>query len=308
MPRRAIRLGEEAVGLLIADKALGYRIPLQLAPQLVGDVGDNGQDDDVIAHVYRHHRPLPRLDALQPVLPVAGALEDMHAVGGRLIVPGLFLRVAATVAAGDDQRIPVAVVFSAPGNRLAAAGESVALAGLAPGQGPVRVFKLPLHLHRHRHVPHAFFGWLPGGLHADRAGIVRVHAPHHQAQHVVAPVADEAGPEIHHPAEIEMHVLRVIGLPARRSQPHIPIQLRGRRLLLAPAVRPVVLVPDLYVTHLADLAVADILAGSVRIGLRAALRADLHHAPVTLGRVDHRLPFLDRLAGRLLAVDILARL
>src|SRR5581483_5507755 len=125
---------------------------------------------------------------------------------------------------------------------------------------------------------------------------------------MVAPVADKAGAKTHHPAEVEMDVDRVIRPPACRAKPQIPVQLGRRRLLLAPAIGEVGRVPDLHMRYLPDLAVADIFGGDFGVGVGAALRADLDHAPVFVGGVYHRLAFLDGLAGRLLAVDILAGL
>jgi hypothetical protein len=62
------------------------------------------------------------------------------------------------------------------------------------------------------------------------------------------------------------------------------------------------------VLHLADDAVGQIAMHQVRLGLRTPLRPDLHGDLVLVGRGHHRLAFLDRAAGRLFHVDVLAAL
>ena len=60
---------------------------------------------------------------------------------------------------------------------------------------------------------------LAGRLDRDRPGRVRVHAPTDNVQDVVAAIPDEASPEIHHPAEVEVQVLGIVRPPARRAAP-----------------------------------------------------------------------------------------
>ena len=60
--------------------------------------------------------------------------------------------------------------------------------------------------------------------------------------------------------------------------------------------------------ELADHALLELLHAFAHVGAGAVLRADLHHAAVLAGRFDHLAAFPDAPGGRLLDVDVLARL
>src|SRR5689334_25256954 len=66
--------------------------------------------------------------------------------------------------------------------------------------------------------------------------------------------------------------------------------------------------PDLDALHLADIAISDIVDCLRHRRVRAALHADLDDPLVATGSIHHRAALFDRLAGGLLAVDMLAGL
>src|SRR5579871_1504048 len=124
MPGGAVGLDEEAVRLLIVEKAGAFGVPAEFPAQQIRDIGDDREGDDLVSDLDRHGGALPRLDAAPPVLPmslrgiVGGHLAipvEMDAlVCLRVVVLRLLLRVATAVAAGDDERIPVAKVLGSP--------------------------------------------------------------------------------------------------------------------------------------------------------------------------------------------------
>src|SRR5947209_2221389 len=105
-----------------------------------------------------------------------------------------------------------------------------------------------------------------------------------------------------------MHDVGVIGSPHSGAEPHIPIEFWRRRPLLESATRIVVLVPHFDVILFAEFAIANELSRRPSQRMRTALRPNLHDAGITLPRLHHLLAFADGATGRLLRIDILARL
>src|SRR5439155_14537968 len=112
------------------------------------------------------------------------------AIGRRLVVVGLLLGAAASVATRDDERVLVPPVLGAiPGSKLR-------LARLAPVQGPIGALELVLDLHVRRAVPDSLPGRLARGFNAHGRPGVAVHAPHGDGHHMRAPVADLAAAKL----------------------------------------------------------------------------------------------------------------
>ena len=119
-------------------------------------------------------------------------------------------------------------------------------------------------------------------------------------------VADLTAARLEKPPERPVAVSAVVGPPAHRPQPKIPVQLGRANAVGLVAADRIGIVPALDAAHLADHAVAEIGRRGMAVGGRAALRADLYGDLVFLGRRDHRLSLVDGAARRLLHVDMLA--
>src|SRR5262249_37100886 len=127
------------------------------------------------------------------------------------------------------------------------------------------------------------------------------------AHDVSAAVADLASAKVEQPAELSMRVFRIVGNVAGRTEPRVVVELRWRRRIGCPVARGTGVVPAVDFADRADMSVPDVRAGMIGGGLRASLRANLYDAAVTLGGLRHSAAFLDRQAGRLFDVDVLAR-
>src|SRR5205807_1872882 len=130
-------------------------------------------------------------------------------------------------------------------------------------------------------------------FHADRAGLIRAHAPAYNAEGMITPVANEARAEVHHPAEVEIYVCGVVRPPPGRAEPHIPVKVGRRGLFLSPTAAHVDGMPNLDVIHFPDLSVANKLRRIPRITVGTPLRPELNHALVLFGSMQHRIGFLN---------------
>ena len=76
-PRFPVRIIQQAVGLLIVDETLRFRIPFQLTLQLHRDMCHHADGIRAVSHLDRCHRVLPAAHALQEVPHVVGALVKL---------------------------------------------------------------------------------------------------------------------------------------------------------------------------------------------------------------------------------------
>ncbi len=103
--------------------------------------------------------------------------------------------------------------------------------------------------------------------------------------------------------------LRRVRPPRSRPEPHIPVKplrLRLSRRITRPQRRPADV--DRYGFHLADIPVANQLAGKPKLIPRTLLRTRLEYPPISFDRIGHLSGLPDSKRERLLAVNIHTRL
>ena len=99
----------------------------------------------------------------------------------------------------------------------------------------------------------------------------------------------------------------LIGHHRRGTDPQVVVERLGRLGGLGMADRFALLtVPGFRDQHLANDSALQSLHGLAHVRGAAALRADLHHALVAAGGLDHQPAFADVVAARLFDVDVLA--
>src|SRR5262245_25562580 len=80
MPGSAHGSAQHLVGSVVALEHLLFRVPLQLAAQLHGDVPDMAHAHRAVADLDVADRPLARGDAVEPVVVMVIALVEMNVV------------------------------------------------------------------------------------------------------------------------------------------------------------------------------------------------------------------------------------
>ena len=146
------------------------------------------------------------------------------------------------------------------------------------------------------------------GLDGERDLTVGLHAPENGAELVRSAVADLPAARLQEPAEGAWGVARVVRPPAKRPQPKVPIQLRGRGTIGDwVLIHRVGIVPAGDLRDLTHNPVANRSAGVPSPKARPPLRSHLHRAVILPGGGDHRPAFFNRHRGRLFHIDVLAR-
>src|SRR5690349_3534579 len=84
VPRVTVRLREQPIRFLVANKLLCLRVVDQLATQFEGDIADNGQGNDSEGGVDVGERLFPALNAIEPILTMPR---------GRITLPRHFVEV-----------------------------------------------------------------------------------------------------------------------------------------------------------------------------------------------------------------------
>ena len=216
-------------------------------------------------------------------------------------------RVAATVdhhgSLGTEETLAVRAVFVAAADAHVVLHDETILghrAGSELQDGGNRIGPLAVVLEGVL-AAHGRDGYRVFNTHGPKHDVVVMHAPSN-----LMPAAGKLDPVV-------AVVVVPVGIvwPIRRG-PHvkIPIECLGRVAISgrAEAGRPIIVVPNFDFRNIAQLAIADRLDGFVIVLSAALLRAGLHDAVVLLGGLDGELALANRVAHRLLGINILAGL
>src|SRR5262245_24937999 len=295
LPRLAVRPAQHRRGFLVVDDRLLHRVPLDLPPGADGDVAQVADRRRAVADFDVADRRLPALDAVQPVAVVVAAGVQPHVLVGQRLLQNL-RRVRRDLAPVDVDRALLADERRAAG--LVVAADHLHAVGVGVN-----------HFHPLRHLVPVVLVVAGPGLGLDRAAVVHAEAPLGDVQVVGAEVGHLPAGVVPEEAEQVVDVLGVVRLLRRGAEPEVVVQLR-RRVAVGHGRAGEVDAgdADLDGGDLAELAVADQLAGLAELLGGALLAAGLDDAVVLAGCLDHRPPLGDGQAERLLAVDVLAGL
>ena len=238
----------------------------------------------------RGHLSPPR-----PPQPLAVLEGDEPLRRGAVLVPVVLVLRADEAEVDGERRVPVGQVRGL--GDAGVLGREV----LVGGQ--------PLHRH---HPGHPELGLVEEQLaaHPTRClGVVDAESPPRNIDLVRTVIAGIAGPEVPVPVPLVVETVLVEGNPGRRAEPSVIVDsLRNGRVLLVADVVTQLDIPSLCHDNVADLAGLDDL---YRLECRrptAGLRSDLNNAFIPTGGVHHQSSFAYVVRGRLLNIDVLARI